>query len=100
MAQRTCSAPVQVLTRQATWLCLGFAFTTGWVDVLCTLRFGAFGTMMTGNSIYLAKSAVSGAYTDLLFYSAVIVCYCAGVVVGSRAAMQTRGPTRTAPSKY
>lgn len=60
-------------------LACGFAFTTGWVDVLCTCRYGAFGTMMTGNSIFLAKSVVNGHLVDLLFYSATILSYCIGV---------------------
>lgn len=62
-------------------LAMGFAFTTGWVDVLCTLRFGAFGTMMTGNSIFMAKSVVSGSATDFCFYFSAIACYCLGVCI-------------------
>ena len=59
-------------------LACGFAFTTGWVDVLCTLHFGAFGTMMTGNSIYLAKSVSHQSVSEALFYLSAIVAYAAG----------------------
>lgn len=62
-------------------LACGFAFTTGWTDVLCTLRFGAFGTMCTGNAIYLAKSVSNGSVYEFLFYTSAILCYCLGVFV-------------------
>lgn len=73
--------PVKPRRNDRVLLACGFAFTTGWVDVLCTMRFGAFGTMMTGNSIFVAKSIVSGSFADLLFYTSVVVCYCIGVVL-------------------
>lgn len=38
--------------------CLAFGFGTvaGYVDVVCLIRFSAFGTMMTGNLLMIAKS--------------------------------------------
>ena len=62
-------------------LACGFAFATGWVDVLCTVRFGAFGTMMTGNSINLGKAMVNESISDVLFYSTALVAYCIGVLI-------------------
>ena len=81
MAQRTCSAPVQVLTRQATWLCLGFAFTTGWADGLCIFTYKVFGTMLTGNTMYCASALGLGRWRDALFYAGAILLYVAGTGV-------------------
>ena len=81
MAQRTCSAPVQVLTRHATWLCLGFAFTTGWADGLCIFTYKVFGTMLTGNTMYCASALGLGRWRDALFYAGAILLYVAGTGV-------------------
>ena len=56
----------------------GLAFTVGWADVLCLLRYGAFGTMMTGNTMFLAQSVVLARWTLVGFYAAVIGAFCAG----------------------
>lgn len=38
----------------------GFGFVTGYANLICIARYSAFGTMMTGNLLMMAKSFVEG----------------------------------------
>lgn len=59
----------------------GLAFAVGWSDVLCLLQYQAFGTMMTGNTIFLAQSLVQRHPVDALFYASLIVCFSLGQIL-------------------
>ena len=56
----------------------GLAFGVGWTNVMCLLKYRTFGTMMTGNTIWLAQSIVRRRWTDMGFYIAVILSFCFG----------------------
>lgn len=69
------------MTFSRTQLACGLAFTIGWADVVCMLRFGAFGTMMTGNAIFLARSLGLRHWDEVQFFSLTIAFYVVGVLV-------------------
>lgn len=62
-------------------LACAFAFTTGWIDVLCVIQFGAFATIMTGNFILTAEEVASGHWDDALHKGSTILSYCGGVLI-------------------
>merc|ERR1712096_330414 len=59
-------------------LSCGASFASGWVNVLCLVRFKTFATMMTGNLIYLTEAIVDRSQSELLFYAATLLSYYAG----------------------
>eukprot|EP00656_Telonema_subtile_P007782 TRINITY_DN13650_c0_g1_i2.p1 TRINITY_DN13650_c0_g1~~TRINITY_DN13650_c0_g1_i2.p1 ORF type:complete len:233 (+),score=43.59 TRINITY_DN13650_c0_g1_i2:198-896(+) len=55
------------------------AFGSGYADVLCLVRYYAFATMMTGNSIYASQSAARECWHDLYHYILLATSYNAGM---------------------
>lgn len=62
------------------FLMFSLAFCIGWADVLCSIRYFAFATMMTGNSIYLAQSVAGQCWYDCVVYILVIFTFFSGMV--------------------
>merc|ERR1712028_183058 len=58
----------------------GMAFASGATDVLTLVRYYAFATMMTGNSIYTATAVARGCWHDLWHYLWLILSYCSGMM--------------------
>lgn len=56
----------------------GMAFTVGWANVLCLLQYESFGTMMTGNTMFLAQNLVLGHWVSVGFYASLIASFCIG----------------------
>jgi len=67
---------------QKTKLLLGFgmAFSAGYCDVICLVRFHCFASMMTGNLIEIGRSAVDPAFNPILI-ACIIFCFQFGVCV-------------------
>jgi uncharacterized membrane protein YoaK (UPF0700 family) len=60
-------------------LIAGLAFLSGWIDVTAGLKlFGCYITMMTGPTLNVIKTGLSGSFTDMNYNAAVIAAYCAG----------------------
>ncbi len=76
------------------------AFTTGWANIGCMMRFDAFGTMMTGNSLQMALLFAQGKWQGFLYYLSLVVAYVVGVLlyrVLDIAMGERSTPTRIAP---
>ena len=76
------------------------AFTTGWANIGCMMRFDAFGTMMTGNSLQMALLFAQGKWQGFLYYVSLVVAYVYGVLlyrVLDIAMGERSTPTRVAP---
>ena len=56
----------------------GLAFTLGWSNVLCLIKYRTFGTMMTGNTLYFGQNLVLGKWVDAAYYGSVIVSFVTG----------------------
>jgi uncharacterized membrane protein YoaK (UPF0700 family) len=57
----------------------GLAFVTGWADVALMARYRTFATMMTGNSMWMARGIADGNWAEVLYYATVIASYVAGL---------------------
>ncbi|KAK3243974.1 hypothetical protein CYMTET_46400 [Cymbomonas tetramitiformis] len=69
----------KMVAEKRTILLFALAFCIGWADVLCAIRFFAFATMMTGNSIYLAQSVAGHCWYDSTVYITVIFLFFSGM---------------------
>jgi uncharacterized membrane protein YoaK (UPF0700 family) len=57
-------------------------FLTGWTDVAAFTQLQTFPTMMSGNTLWMARGFVEGKLVKSVLYSfAVIICYCAGLAI-------------------
>eukprot|EP00947_MAST-08B_sp_MAST-8B-sp1_P003116 g3116.t1 len=70
----------EVITSRKTWVLWSLAFVNGWADVLTMLRYFAFATVMTGNSIYLVEAIARGCWHDVMVYTLLIFAFALGVV--------------------
>jgi uncharacterized membrane protein YoaK (UPF0700 family) len=71
----------EVLESKVSLAC-GVAFVTGWLDVLCMLRFATFSTMMTGNLILLLRALPNASSVEpIVWYSVNIHSYYGGSVM-------------------
>ena len=66
-------------------LIFGLAFNAGLADVTLLRKYGAFPTMMTGNTMKLTEAALFRRWADVSYFAAVIVAYAAGTAVYRRA---------------
>ena len=73
----------------------GLAFCFGYINMICTIRFQAFATMLTGNSIYFARSIVKGDASRARFYLVMIFSYASGAF-GTRAVDHLGGKSNQA----
>ena len=69
-----------VLLSRKTWVLWSLAYVNGWADVLTMLRYFAFATVMTGNSIYLVEAVARRCWHDVTVYVLLIICFALGVV--------------------
>lgn len=66
-----------------------FAFAAGWTNVICLVRYSAYGTMMTGNLMMIAvtfcksglRGSEDGLLPDPLFYVSIIIWRWLGLLV-------------------
>ena len=66
-------------------LIFGLAFNAGLSDVTLLRKYGAFPTMMTGNTMKLTEAALFRRWADVSYFAAVIAAYAAGTAVYRRA---------------
>mmetsp|Transcript_1137 Transcript_1137/g.2502 ORF Transcript_1137/g.2502 Transcript_1137/m.2502 type:complete len:333 (-) Transcript_1137:136-1134(-) len=69
-----------VLVRAQAAICFTLAFLTGYVDIVCYLRWHAFATMMTGNVLLFSRN-LAGDDTAGLLHLSIILAYVAGIAV-------------------
>ena len=60
-----------------TWL---LAFMAGFMNIVCSIRFGSPVLMMTGNYIALGRSLAKQAWIDVSFLLCLVINYCSGFV--------------------
>ena len=56
------------------------AFTAGFMNIVCSIRFGSSALMMTGNYVALGRSLAKQAWVDVSFLLCLVINYCAGFV--------------------
>lgn len=71
-------------------LTTGMAFLTGWADVTLFLKYKTFATMMTGNTMWMARAAVERNFTDVLYYMSMIGSYILGLAAFRKADLELR----------
>jgi len=62
-------------------LAAGMAALTGWADVVLHLKLGTFCTMMTGNTMWLAKAMTDLHWSNGVYYVMVLSSYCIGLAL-------------------
>ena len=77
-ASTTAAAPVTKSTGNKR-LAAGTAALTGWADVVLNIKLGTFCTMMTGNTMWLAKAFTDFHWSNGLYYASVISSYLVGL---------------------
>lgn len=69
-------------------LAAGMAFLTGWANVTLFLKYKGFATMMTGNTMWMARAAVEMRYVDVLYYMSMIFSYTMGLATFRKADLE------------
>ena len=62
-------------------LACSLSFCHGWANVVSLMRFGGFGSMMTGNLLFFSRSIVMAKWSDTYYYMALIGSYMLGFVL-------------------
>ena len=68
------------------------AFVSGFADIICFLRYDAYGNMMTGNWLRFASTAGNLRWLDSTYWLAIVVTYLGGI--GIHRAVDRRVSTR------
>jgi len=71
-------------------LAAGMAFITGWAQVTLFLKYKTFATMMTGNTMWMARAAVEMRGIDVLYYMSMIFSYTMGLATFRKADLELR----------
>jgi len=71
-------------------LAAGMAFLTGWANVTLFLKYKCFATMMTGNTMWMARAAIEMRYVDVFYYMAMIFSYIMGLATFRKADLELR----------
>jgi uncharacterized membrane protein YoaK (UPF0700 family) len=91
---RTASAISQADSKQRKDRLAGCtAFLTGFADVALYLKYKTFATMMSGNTLWLAKALTEQQVVLALYYASLIIAYIAGLVLFRRFELGVRKET-------
>jgi uncharacterized membrane protein YoaK (UPF0700 family) len=71
--------PSRIVFARKVLLSFGLGLASGYVDVVCLERYGCFGAMQTGNSVYAGAQLVRLGWREGVFYAAVMLSSVVGV---------------------